>query len=103
DTIINGIGCDSVLTINLTIHHSTESEITVEACDEYMTAGGNFLTASGIYTEVVTNVNGCDSVIVINLTILESTIFAQDVTTCTGYISPGGEMYTETGTYYDTL
>jgi hypothetical protein len=103
DTIINVSGCDSVLTINLTIHHSTESEITVEACDEYMTAGGNFLTASGIYTEVVTNVNGCDSVIVINLTILESTIFAQDVTTCTGYISPGGEMYTETGTYYDTL
>lgn len=104
DTLINASGCDSVLMINLAIHHSTEGEITVVECDEYTTPGGNFLTASGIYTEVLINAAGCDSVLVINLTILESSIFAQDITTCNSYVSPdGNEIYTETGTYYDTL
>jgi len=104
DTIINVAGCDSILTINLTINHSTEGEITEVACDEYMTPAGNFLTASGIYTEVLVNVAGCDSVIVINLTILQSTIITQEVNTCSSFVSPDGlEIYSESGVYYDTL
>ncbi|HEX5112921.1 MAG TPA: T9SS type A sorting domain-containing protein [Saprospiraceae bacterium] len=104
DTIINIAGCDSILTINLTIHHSTEGEISAEACDEYMTPGGNFLTSSGIYTEVLTNAAGCDSVLVINLIILESPIIVLDVETCHSFVSPDGmEIWTASGIYYDTL
>jgi len=104
DTIINVAGCDSLLTINLTINHSTEGEISVEACDVYMTPGGNFISESGIFTEGLTNAVGCDSVLVINLIILESSIETEDVVTCNSYLSPDGmEIWTESGTYYDTL
>jgi hypothetical protein len=40
----------------------------VSACS-YTSPGGQYLTASGTYTDVLTNSTGCDSVITINLTI----------------------------------
>jgi len=69
DTLGNATGCDSLITINLTILHQSETEITISACDSYLTPGGDVLTASGIYTDSILNAVGCDSIIVINLTI----------------------------------
>lgn len=68
DTISNIAGCDSVLTINLTVNQATSSTETVNTCGSY-TSNGNTYTTSGTYTEVFTNQNGCDSVRTINLTL----------------------------------
>jgi hypothetical protein len=49
---------------------ATNSVITETVCSSYLSPSGNSLwTTSGIYTEVIGNVNGCDSVITINLTV----------------------------------
>lgn len=70
DTLTNSIGCDSIITINLTIGGSTSS-VTETACKSYLSPSGKIYTSSGIYKDTLVNGNsqGCDSIITINLTI----------------------------------
>ncbi|WP_294670258.1 T9SS type A sorting domain-containing protein [uncultured Fluviicola sp.] len=69
DTIPNAAGCDSVITLNLTIGGSTSTE-SVTVCDSYTwTQNGTTYTASGIYSDTLTDMNGCDSIFVLNLTV----------------------------------
>ncbi|MGB0934022.1 MAG: T9SS type A sorting domain-containing protein [Lishizhenia sp.] len=81
DTISNVAGCDSVLTINLTVNQATSSTETVNTCGSYI-SNGNTYTSSGTYTEMFTNANGCDSTRTINLTL--TPIFASAVLSVDG-------------------
>lgn len=47
----------------------TTSTISATSVCSYIAPSGQFLTASGTYTDVIANATGCDSVITINLTI----------------------------------
>ncbi|MEI6123531.1 MAG: gliding motility-associated C-terminal domain-containing protein [Bacteroidota bacterium] len=70
DTIPNTIGCDSIITINLTILNSN-SAINETACIRYIAPSGNYIwTTSGIYLDTIPNTMGCDSIITIDLTVL---------------------------------
>jgi len=70
DTIPNVAGCDSILTIMLTINNSNTAFESATACDSYFWAvDGNTYVNSGIYSTTFTNVAGCDSTIILNLTI----------------------------------
>jgi len=71
DTITNVGGCDSVMTIHVTIVNSNSSAIINEiACQSYASPSGNYnWTSSGAYTDTIPNAIGCDSVITINLTV----------------------------------
>jgi gliding motility-associated-like protein len=62
-------GCDSTITINLTLNQSTTSTITLSACETYTAPDGAVYENSGQYTAIIQNVAGCDSTITINLTI----------------------------------
>ena len=63
-------GCDSTVTLDLTITNSSAGSETVTVCNAYTwSANGQTYTQSGQYTEVLTNVNGCDSTLTLNLTI----------------------------------
>jgi gliding motility-associated-like protein len=62
-------GCDSTITINLTLNQSTTSTITLSSCDTYTAPDGAVYTNSGTYTAIIQNAAGCDSTITINLTI----------------------------------
>ncbi len=69
DTIVNENGCDSIITINLTIN-STNSSFTVTACDSMTSPSGNYTwTSSGTFMDTIPNSVGCDSVMMFNLTI----------------------------------
>lgn len=105
DTIPNAIGCDSVVTINLTINITPETEFTIDACDRYTLPGGTQTwTESGVYQEVFDTAGECDSVVTVNLTIHLSTTAALSVTACDSYLSPSaGEVWTESGIYLDTI
>ncbi|RLD50856.1 MAG: hypothetical protein DRI94_07585 [Bacteroidetes bacterium] len=75
DTIQNNGGCDSIITINLTIYQPTTSTINVNACDLYTSPSGNYTwISSGNYTDTIPNYNGCDSIITINLVIQQNNI-----------------------------
>ncbi len=69
DTIPSSSGCDSVLTINLTVNQAATSTTTISACDSYMWTDGNTYTTTGMYTQVLTAANGCDSTATLDLTI----------------------------------
>lgn len=61
-------GCDSIVTLHLTINYSTAGEETVVADGSYEWNGTTY-TASGDYQYTLTNVHGCDSVATLHLTI----------------------------------
>ncbi len=65
-------GCDSLVTLNLTIHNSASGIDFITACDSYTWLDGNSYTES---TDIPTfNIeggaaNGCDSLVTLNLTV----------------------------------
>jgi hypothetical protein len=69
-TLVNAAGCDSVVTLNLTVNSSSASTDTQVACDTYTWIDGNTYTNSNqTATHTLTNAVGCDSVITLDLTI----------------------------------
>lgn len=101
DTIPNAIGCDSVLTINLTISSQSTLVQNVSACDNYLwpTTGQTYFM-SGTYRDTLLNVIGCDSIVVLNLSIFNSFNNTSSITACDSYTWPvNGLTYTSSGTY----
>ena len=105
DTIPNKKGCDSLITINLTIGKANAHAITVKTCDKYRSPSGKRTwTSSGIYKDTLMNSSGCDSLLTINLTINKSTTNSISVKVCNKYISPSGKTnWVASGTYLDTI
>ena len=65
-------GCDSVLTLDLTINNSYTSPIdTLTACDSLVWQGTTY-TTTGIYTDTLQTIAGCDSILTLDLTINDS-------------------------------
>jgi hypothetical protein len=60
-------GCDSTVTLHLTILEETSGSTTVTACEEYTWSDGVTYTATGTYTQMLTNAAGCDSLATLNL------------------------------------
>jgi hypothetical protein len=70
DTVYNVNGCDSIITIDLTILPKSSSTTTIISCVDYLSPSGNVYTLSGIYhDDTLTSVNGCDSILIIDLSI----------------------------------
>ncbi|MEP6794172.1 MAG: hypothetical protein ABJB16_07590, partial [Saprospiraceae bacterium] len=69
EVLLTNEGCDSVLTVNLTILNPTSGEEVITACDQYISPKGNIWNASGVYHETLTNGAGCDSIVTYYLTI----------------------------------
>ena len=106
-TFVSQEGCDSVVTINLSVLPASRNPITVQTCGSPYTFLNEPLTESGNYAFVLENAsaNGCDSVIELSLTILpssEPTLL--DASICAGerFLFGGFEL-TQSGTYTDSL
>ena len=102
-TYVNAAGCDSILTINLTVLNSY-SYLDTSVCHSYTTpSGNNIINADGIYTDTLINFVGCDSIIIINLNILSS-FSSQAAVACSSYESPSGNfVWSTSGVFTDTL
>ena len=69
DTLQNVYGCDSIISLNLTINANVQGGTTVQsACDSY-TWNNQTYTQSGLYTQVLSTINGCDSTVTLDLTL----------------------------------
>ncbi|MFC2114507.1 FG-GAP-like repeat-containing protein, partial [Bacteroidota bacterium] len=104
DTISNYHGCDSLLTINLTVNHNSTNTISETVCYSYtVPSGDETYTASGIYSDTISNYAGCDSLLTINLKVNHTTSSISE-TACESYTVPSGdETYASSGVYYDTI
>ena len=70
DTLLNRNGCDSLISVHLTILGPSTSTISAITCNPYISPSGKYTwTTSGTYTDTLTNIRGCDSLITVHLTI----------------------------------
>ncbi|MEM1318681.1 MAG: beta-propeller fold lactonase family protein [Bacteroidota bacterium] len=99
-TLTSSTGCDSVVTLNLTV---VENNITLDEtiCEGgSYTVGGTTYSTTGTYTEVMTSQVGCgDSTVTLNLTVVPTTSLEQ-VSICEGEsYELNGNTFTTSGTY----
>ncbi|MBP5663849.1 MAG: fibronectin type III domain-containing protein, partial [Bacteroidales bacterium] len=90
-------GCDSVVTLHLTINSPVHAAVTEIACEAF-TWHGTTYTTSGDYTYSHEDANGCMQVDTLHLTINNPVHTAVTDTACGSY-TWNGTIYTETGDY----
>ncbi len=96
-TLVNAGGCDSVITLNLTINNSSSSTTTTTSCDSLWWNGIKY-TSSGTYTFVTPNAVGCDSTATLVLTVNNSSTSLTTASACDS-LTWNGVKYTSSGTY----
>ena len=94
-TLTNAAGCDSIVTLNLTINNSNTGTDVITACDSYTWIDGvNYTTSNSTATFTLTNAAGCDSIVTLNLTINNSTTGTDVIAACDSYTWIDGVTYT---------
>jgi hypothetical protein len=98
-TIPNGAanGCDSVVTLNLTINNAATGTDVVTACDTFTWIDNNTYTANNnTATVTIPNgaANGCDSIVTLNLTINNTATGTDVVTACDAFTWIDNMTYT---------
>lgn len=79
DTIVNAAGCDSIVTLNLVIHHPDNVTDIRIACDSFTWSNGiTYYESITNVTDTLTNQSGCDSIVTLNLTIVNQSIDHQE-------------------------
>lgn len=104
-TFQNQAGCDSVVTLNLTVLPAITTPLNIQICDgdSYALDGTNY-TTTGQYTANLQSQAGCDSMVVLNLSVVNTIENTLDATICEGMaLQFGGEDLMTEGTYTDTL
>jgi len=101
DTLTNAAGCDSIITLNLTINNNTGTE-TVSACNSYVFNGITYTTNNNTVTDTLINAAGCDSIVTLNLTINNNTGI-ETASVCDSYVFNGITYTTNNNTAKDTL
>ena len=80
-TFQNMYGCDSIITLNLTVNPTYEYTIPAEICQGDTYIENNFFESeAGIYTQHLQTINGCDSIVHLELIvnpIYNDTIYSQ--------------------------
>ena len=98
DVIPNSEGCDSAVSLDLTVKYKSYASIdTVDACEVYTWAfNGRNYTQSGMYGDTTVNAVGCDSIVALKLAIHHQSIERDTVVACESYVWPrNGQRYTQ--------
>jgi len=104
DTIVNNAGCDSIITINLTVNYSSSVLINPYICfgASYTLPGGGIVSTAGLYIDTLMSNWGCDSIIMVNLQIRPLSDTLINISVCDSFPWMGA-ILTNSGTYIDTL
>ena len=94
-------GCDSLVTMTLSVSDTNFTEVYESACDSFAWNGVAY-TESGDYTKTLSNSAGCDSVVTLHLTLNHTETAEITETACNEYVW-NGETYTESGNYIQTF
>jgi len=101
--LVNSAGCDSVVTLDLTINNNSFATDTQVACNSYTWIDGvTYTSSNNTATHVLVNSAGCDSVVTLDLTINNSSLGTDIITACDSLTWIDGTTYTasnNTATY----
>jgi len=106
DTLSTIYGCDSIVTLNLTVNPVyTLPPIFDSICEgDSYEFHGQFLTTTGIYIDTLSTIYNCDSIVTLNLTVNPVYNILIPDSICEGdSYDFHGQFLTESGTYIDTL
>ena len=107
DTLLSSIGCDSIVTTNLTVNPIFSIVFSDTICSgQSVTVGTNIYDSTGVYFDTLTTVNGCDSIILTDLFVQNSSasFTINSLSICEGDTAfVGSSFYTNSGSYSDTL
>ncbi|MES2847741.1 MAG: gliding motility-associated C-terminal domain-containing protein, partial [Bacteroidota bacterium] len=107
DTLLTTGGCDSIVTLNLTVNDVLTGSETIAICSSaapYVWNGNPYGT-TGTYVDTLLTTGGCDSIVTLNLTVNDVLTGSETIAICssaTPYVW-NGNPYIITGTYIDTL
>ena len=98
-------GCDSIITLNLTVNPKYDKVIDAIICSgETYTENGFEESEAGSYVKNLTSINGCDSVVTLNLSVKTNYDTTIEATICQGEVySENGFNETESGEYEQNL
>lgn len=102
--LTNAAGCDSVVTLDLTLNYTQHGDTTATECASFVWRGTTY-TRSGFYIDTIPHgaVCGCDSIVTLNLTILPVAMGDTTVLADSNPYRWHGNTYTVAGNYCDTL
>jgi len=93
-TLTAAAGCDSIVTLDLTINNNSASTDTQIACDSYVWIDGNTYTSSNNNaTQTFMNAVGCDSIVTLDLTINNSNSSTDTYVECDSFTWIDGNVY----------
>src|SRR5205814_1238343 len=103
----NIAGCDSIVTLNLTVSANVTSTSDLTLCPAQLpySWNGQSLTTGGTYTANLKNITGCDSIVTLNLAVSANVTSSSDLTLCPAQLpySWNGQSLTTGGTYTANL
>ena len=105
DTLVNFLGCDSIVTLNLEVNPNKDTVLDITICNnQTFDFNGLILNTAGTYTDLLQTFKGCDSLVTLNLTVLDVLTNVIDASICEKetYLF-NGVVYDSTGTYIDIL
>ncbi|QQR98138.1 MAG: gliding motility-associated C-terminal domain-containing protein [Sphingobacteriales bacterium] len=102
---MNSVGCDSIVTYNITINKKSVFNNPKSICEgDTIFLFGKKYYQNGIYYDTLTNSKNCDSIIITQLEVRETYIFNNIQNICFGTTyNINGKIYNTNGIYYDTL
>ncbi len=104
DTIPNSTGCDSLLTITVSISPVINTIDSITACDSLTWINGiTYYANNTAAKDTLSSIQGCDSIVSLSLIINNTSSSTQTVTVCDSLLSPSGKTWNTTGTYLDTI
>jgi gliding motility-associated-like protein len=105
ETLTANNGCDSIVTLDLTVNVIPPTELNIAICTgQTYTVGTSTYSTSGTYSDLLTSIDGCDSLV--NLVLAVDDVLEESLTTtiCEGEsYTVGSSVYTETGSYSDAF
>ena len=102
DTLQSVFGCDSIISLDLTINSRHVEDTSVLASCDSLEWNGIYIVQLE-FTRYFTDINGCDSILTLDLTINSSFVGDTSVLALCDSLEWNGTVYNTTGVYVDTL
>ncbi|MBQ7711162.1 MAG: gliding motility-associated C-terminal domain-containing protein, partial [Bacteroidales bacterium] len=100
---LNSAGCDSTITLHLTVNHSSTGDTTIVACDSFTWQGATYTESTTLNSQLsILNSVGCDSTVTLHLTINHSSTGDTTIVACDS-LTWQGVTYTENTTLNSQL
>lgn len=103
-TLTNAVGCDSIITVDLTVNDTVIVNYIEEICNgDTLTIRDTEYTMAGMYDIVITDDFGCDTLINIDVTVLEPSYATINEVICEGETFTYGDIETDAAGTYEAV